>query len=298
MYGLIQTQTRRSRSCRRASMPSGSGKTRGSHSKSHHWKAFIQKHLLDDVEPVLSDVKADLADGKLDLVIGTHRILGNEVKFKDLGLVIIDEEQRFGVEHKEQLKALRTNVDVLAMSATPIPRTLEMAVTGEMIELACRARPTFACLVPERREEVTTEGGLDVVSHLAAVRDACQRLLAVGTVPALFIDADEAQLAASLAAGAPQIEIHTGRYADTAGEAQRQELTRIRHFASQAQAAGLEVHAGHGLHLQNVAAIARIPEVVELNIGHSIVARAIFVGLPAAVAEMRRVMTEARRLAA
>ncbi len=189
--------------------------------------------------------------------------------------------------------------DVLRMVASsPVPVNLEMAVTGEMIELACRARPTLACLVPERREEVTTEGGLDVVSHLAAVRDACQRLLAVGTVPALFIDADEAQLAASLAAGAPQIEIHTGRYADTAGEAQRQELTRIRHFASQAQAAGLEVHAGHGLHLQNVAAIARIPEVVELNIGHSIVARAIFVGLPAAVAEMRRVMTEARRLAA
>ncbi len=188
--------------------------------------------------------------------------------------------------------------DVLRLVASsPVPVNLEMAVTGEMIELACRARPRFACLVPERREEVTTEGGLDVAAHLAAVRDACQRLLAVGTVPALFIDADEAQLAASLASGAPQIEIHTGRYADTQGEAQRQELTRIRHFAAQAHAAGLEVHAGHGLHLDNVDAIARIPEVVELNIGHSIIARAIFVGLPAAVAEMRRVMTDARRQA-
>lgn len=199
---------------------------------------------------------------------------------------------------REDRRHIQDDDVVRLVARSPVPVNLEIAVTGEMIALACRARPAFACLVPERREEVTTEGGLDVVRHQAAVREACQRLLAEGIVPALFIDADDAQLAATQAVGAPQVEIHTGRYADTTGEAQRAELTRIRHFAQQALAAGLEVHAGHGLHLDNVAAIARIPELVELNIGHSIIARAILVGLPAAVAEMRRAMSEARVIAA
>lgn len=185
--------------------------------------------------------------------------------------------------------------DVFRLVArSPVPVNLEIAVTDEMIALACQARPAFACLVPEKRQEITTEGGLDVAGHAAAVTQACTRLRQAGVVPALFIDADPAQLAASLATGAPHIEIHTGRYADAEGDAQHHELLRIRDFARAAADAGLEVHAGHGLHLQNVGAIARIPEIVELNIGHSLIARALFVGLPAAIAEMRRVMTDAR----
>ncbi len=185
--------------------------------------------------------------------------------------------------------------DVIKLVArSPVPVNLEMAVTDEMIELACQARPKFACLVPEKRQEVTTEGGLDVVAHQASIANACKRLSDAGIATALFIDADPQQLAATLAVGVPHIEIHTGRYADTQGEEQRSELTRIRRFARDAADAGLEVHAGHGLHLHNVGAIARIPEITELNIGHSIIARAIFVGLPTAIAEMRRAMTDAR----
>lgn len=188
--------------------------------------------------------------------------------------------------------------DVIRLVArSPVPVNFEMALTEEMMELACRVRPAYACLVPERRQEVTTEGGLDVAGHFDAVRTAAERLLAVGVVPAVFIDADPVQLQATREAALPHLEIHTGRFADTEGEAQMAELGRIRRFAREAHAIGIEVHAGHGLHLDNVAAIARIPEIVELNIGHSIVARAIFVGLPAAIAEMRRVMTEARQSA-
>jgi pyridoxine 5-phosphate synthase len=180
------------------------------------------------------------------------------------------------------------------VAASPVPVNLEMAVTEEMVALACRARPRFACLVPERRQELTTEGGLDVAGQLSLVRDAVARLTEAGIVTALFIDADGAQLEATLATGAPHIEIHTGVYAEATGEAQLAALSRIRRFAAEADAAGLEVHAGHGLHLANVGAIARIPEIVELNIGHSLIARALFVGLPAAVAEMRRTLSEAR----
>lgn len=180
------------------------------------------------------------------------------------------------------------------LARSPVPVNLEMAVTDEMVDIACRVRPRFVCLVPEKREEVTTEGGLDVAAHQDAVAAACLRLRAAGIVTALFIDADPAQLAACLAVGVPHIEIHTGRYADTQGDDRHAELVRIRDFAREAAAAGLEVHAGHGLHLHNVGAIARIPEVVELNIGHSIVARSMFVGLPMAIAEMRRAMNEAR----
>ncbi|HEY1078220.1 MAG TPA: pyridoxine 5'-phosphate synthase [Fontimonas sp.] len=176
----------------------------------------------------------------------------------------------------------------------PVPINLEMAVTDEMLGFACRIKPRYVCLVPERRAELTTEGGLDVASNLRAVTDACARLARAGIEVALFIDPDRRQLAATLASGAPHIEIHTGGYAEARGRKQQAELKRIAAFAKQADAAGLEVHAGHGLHLDNVAAIARVAPIVELNIGHSIVARALFVGLPAAVAEMRRAMTDAR----
>jgi len=177
----------------------------------------------------------------------------------------------------------------------PVPVNLEMAVTPEMIEFACRLRPHYACLVPERREERTTEGGLDVAGQQREVAAACARLAAAGILVSLFIDAEPPQLRATLACGAPHIEIHTGGYADAlTANAQTAELEKITAFAHDAHAAGLEVHAGHGLNLDNVAPIAAIPQIVELNIGHAIIGRAVFVGLPAAVAEMRRAMAEAR----
>lgn len=171
---------------------------------------------------------------------------------------------------------------------------LEMAVTPEMVGIACKLKPAFVCLVPERREELTTEGGLDVAGHLDAVGAACARLAKAGIAVALFIDADLRQLKAARASGAPHLEIHTGRYADTRGVEQRAELQRIARFAVTAQRAGIEVHAGHGLTVDNVGPIARIAPIVELNIGHSIVARALTLGLPAAVAEMRAAMRVAR----
>jgi pyridoxine 5-phosphate synthase len=178
---------------------------------------------------------------------------------------------------------------------SPVPVNLEMAVTDEMVAIACKLKPRFVCLVPERREEVTTEGGLDVAGHLTATTRACRKLAKAGITVALFIDANPRQLRATLKTGAPQIEIHTGGYADAKGKAQAEELKRIADFSRDAHKAGIEVHAGHGLTLENVGAIARIPQVVELNIGHSIVARSVFVGVAAAVAEMRCAMNDARR---
>ncbi|MGH8461017.1 MAG: pyridoxine 5'-phosphate synthase [Stenotrophobium sp.] len=180
------------------------------------------------------------------------------------------------------------------LKCSPVPVNLEMAVAREIVAFACKQRPSHACLVPERREEVTTEGGLDVAGQQAVVMGACQRMGRSGIAVALFVDPDPRQLAAVIASGAPHLEIHTGHYADSRGAARRVEFQRIRRFAQAAHSAGIEVHAGHGLTLDNVGAIASIPEVVELNIGHSIIARALTVGLAAAVAEMRRAMTEAR----
>ena len=171
---------------------------------------------------------------------------------------------------------------------------LEMAVTDEMIGIASRIRPADCCLVPEKRAELTTEGGLDVLAQQARVAGACERLAAAGIRVSLFIDPDIEQLDAAVAVGAPVIELHTGRYADTEGAEQQAELQRIATAASYGHSRGLVVNAGHGLHYENVAAIARIPEVVELNIGHAIVARAVFDGLGTAVAEMKRLMLEAR----
>lgn len=171
---------------------------------------------------------------------------------------------------------------------------LEMAVTEEMLLLACQLKPSDVCLVPEKRAELTTEGGLDVAGQLDRVRTACTRLADAGIRVSLFIDPDPAQLEASVAAGAPVVELHTGAYADEQGEAQQQELARIAAAAKLGKAAGLTVHAGHGLHYTNTAAIARFPEIVELNIGHAIVARAVFDGMAAAVREMKRIMTAAR----
>ena len=176
-----------------------------------------------------------------------------------------------------------------------VPINFEMGVTEEMLGIACQLKPRYACLVPEKREEKTTEGGLNVAGNLAAVRSACTRLMAAKIIPALFIDPDPTQLAAALQSGAPQVEIHTGRYCDATTDTVRaEELTLIANFARIAHEAGLEVHAGHGLSIDNVGPIAAIPEIVELNIGHALIARSVFIGLPAAVAELRRRMGEAR----
>jgi pyridoxine 5-phosphate synthase len=182
------------------------------------------------------------------------------------------------------------------LQQSPVPVNLEMAVTAPMIRLACRTRPAYCCLVPERRRELTTEGGLDVAGALPKVRAACRRLAGAGIAVALFVDPDPRQLEAARRSGAPHLEIHTGRYADATRPAARaRELARIAAFARAARQAGFEVHAGHGLNLDNVDAIAAIPEIVELNIGHSIVARALYVGFPKAVKEMRQAMQAARR---
>ncbi len=172
---------------------------------------------------------------------------------------------------------------------------LEMAVIDEMLDIASELKPTDVCLVPEKREELTTEGGLDVCGQLHKITAACERLKDAGIRVSLFIDPDAAQLDAAIAAGAPVVELHTGAYANAAGEEQGRELQRIVDAAHYGHGLGLVINAGHGLHYENVAAIARIPEIVELNIGHAIVARAVFDGLVIAVSEMKRIMTEARQ---
>jgi len=172
---------------------------------------------------------------------------------------------------------------------------LEMAVTEEMLAIACEVKPDFVCLVPEKRAELTTEGGLDVAGQLVKLTDAVGRLAEAGITTSLFIDADRHQIDAAVAAGAPFIELHTGNYADAKSESEQQaELKKVAAMASYAQDAGLKVNAGHGLNYHNVKPIAALPEIVELNIGHAIVGRALFCGLDRAVADMKRLMLEAR----
>jgi pyridoxine 5-phosphate synthase len=172
---------------------------------------------------------------------------------------------------------------------------LEIAATSEMIALACEIQPADCCLVPERRAELTTEGGLDVRAALPQLREQIARLSAAGIRVALFIDADPLQIEAAAQAGAPIIELHTGEYAEASGAQQAQELDRLQQAARQAAQLRLEVHAGHGLHYRNVQAVAAIRDIVELNIGHAIIAQAIFDGLGPAVRSMAALMHEARR---
>jgi pyridoxine 5''-phosphate synthase len=168
---------------------------------------------------------------------------------------------------------------------------LEMAATDEMLRIACEVRPSYCCLVPERREELTTEGGLDAASQIDPLRDYCAQLAEAGIKVSLFIDADERQLEAAAEIGVPVIEIHTGHYAEERHPERKQaELARIAHAALYGQRMGLQVNAGHGLDYHNVQAVAAIPELVEFNIGHAIVARAIFHGLAEAVREMKRLI--------
>ncbi len=172
---------------------------------------------------------------------------------------------------------------------------LEMAVTDEMLAMAERIKPADCCLVPERREELTTEGGLDVFSQQARIKDACARMAAAGIRVSLFIDADPTQIEAAAACGAPCIEIHTGHYADLPAGPQRQaEYRRIVQAVEIGMGYGLTVHAGHGLNYQNILPIAALNMIRELNIGHAIVARALFTGLQSAVREMKALMLQAR----
>lgn len=172
---------------------------------------------------------------------------------------------------------------------------LEMAVTEEMLNIACRIKPAYVCLVPEKREELTTEGGLDVAGQQDKIKAAVERLGEQGIHTSLFIDADEAQIDAAVATGAGIIELHTGHYAEQTDVSEQQRSLLLLHDAAKyAQAKGLQVNAGHGLHYHNTAAVAALPELVELNIGHAIIARAVLVGLDQAVRDMKAIMLQAR----
>jgi pyridoxine 5-phosphate synthase len=172
---------------------------------------------------------------------------------------------------------------------------LEAAVTSEMIDFACKINPQDVCLVPERREEVTTEGGLDVVKYFSQVQAAVKQLQAQGIRVSLFIDADAQQIQAAAETGAPVIELHTGRYAEAHEAAElAAELERVKVGVIEGVKRGLKVNAGHGLHYTNVQAIAAIPHIAELNIGHAIVAQAVFVGWKKAVSDMKAIMVKAR----
>lgn len=172
---------------------------------------------------------------------------------------------------------------------------LETAVTQEMLDFACRIKPQDVCLVPERREELTTEGGLDVIKYFSQVKAAVKQLQSEGIRVSLFIDADTNQIQAAAESGATVIEIHTGRYADAEDAlVQEQELNRVRSGVFEGVKRGLKVNAGHGLHYTNVQSIAAIPEIAELNIGHAIVAQAVFVGWEKAVRDMKAIMVKAR----
>jgi pyridoxine 5-phosphate synthase len=187
------------------------------------------------------------------------------------------------------------DADVIALAPQLLTRmNLEAAVTQEMIDFACRIKPADVCLVPEKRTEITTEGGLDVVRFHKEVAAAVKQLQGEGIRVSLFIDADEEQIKAAAAVGAPVIELHTGAYADAEGGAQARELARIKDGVRWGVQHGLKVNAGHGLHYTNVQAIAAIPDIAELNIGHAIVAHSIFAGWENAVREMKAIMVSTR----
>ncbi len=187
--------------------------------------------------------------------------------------------------------------DADLMALRPLIQTrmnLECAVTPEMIHIACRVQPHDVCLVPEKREEVTTEGGLDVIGHFEAVKAATTQLKNAGIRVSLFIDPEEKQIQAAKDVGATVVELHTGRYAGLTGDQQKQELERIRKAAQFGKSIGLRVNAGHGLHEGNVMPVAAITELSELNIGHAIVAEALFKGWQKAITDMKALMIQGR----
>lgn len=188
------------------------------------------------------------------------------------------------------------DVEELKFSLTT-KMNLEMAATDEMLEIATKILPEDCCLVPEKRQELTTEGGLDVLSQLGRIKEVCSELSTNNIKASLFIDPNNYQIEAAVECGAPIIEIHTGHYADASSAAEMQkELQKISEACAYAHSLGLQVNAGHGLTLENTKAIAEINSVVELNIGHSIISRALFVGLGAATSEMKQLIQEARGL--
>jgi pyridoxine 5-phosphate synthase len=196
---------------------------------------------------------------------------------------------------REDRRHIQDRDVTLMRQALQTRMNLEMAVTDEMIRIAGGIAPQDCCLVPESRDEVTTEGGLDVVGLRLRVGDACKALAAHGIRVSLFIDPDAAQVEDAQRVGAPVIELHTGAYANAAGTARAREFERVRSAAKFAASLGLTVNAGHGLNYHNVEPIAAVPEIVELNIGHAIIARAVFDGLPKAVRDMKDLMRAARR---
>lgn len=172
----------------------------------------------------------------------------------------------------------------------------EMAVTDEMVQIACEIKPFACCLVPEKRAELTTEGGLNVIDNLNNVKRACEKLAQEDIEVSLFIDPEEAQIDAAIKSGAPVIELHTGAYADAKNRVEQiAELERIQRAAKYAHSQGLQVNAGHGLNFHNVQAICAIPEIVELNIGHAIIAQAVFSGLGKTVSELKALMLQSRK---
>jgi pyridoxine 5-phosphate synthase len=176
-----------------------------------------------------------------------------------------------------------------------LPLNLEMAATDEMLAIALRTLPHAACIVPEKRQEVTTEGGLDVAGNLPRLKDLAARLRDKNIRVSLFIDADERQVDAAVAVGAPVVEFHTGTYAHASGTEQQKHLYQIEKAVQHGHQQGLECHAGHGLTYENVKPIAAIPQVMELNIGHFLMGEAIYVGLEQSIRQMRKLMDEARR---
>ena len=186
-----------------------------------------------------------------------------------------------------------SDVEILRNKLTT-KMNLEMATTDEMIAIATKIKPEDCCLVPEKREELTTEGGLEVASQIPRMTQVCAQLAEANIIVSLFIDAQKDQIDAAKECGAPVIELHTGHYANATGEEQKQEFERIKAMATYANLIGLQVNAGHGLTLENTTAIAELPEIIELNIGHSIIARAIFVGLEQATLEMKNLLLKAR----
>jgi len=195
---------------------------------------------------------------------------------------------------REDRRHIRDADIATLMAALTVPLNLEMAATDEMLDIALRYEPHAACIVPEKREERTTEGGLDAAGQLEALTPIVAKLNEAGIRVSLFIEADAAQIEAAIKLGAPVVEFHTGAYAHLTGEARATELRRIADAAALAAKNGIEPHAGHGLTFDNVAPIAAIPQIAELNIGHFLIGEAIFGGLEGAIREMRRQMDLAR----
>ncbi len=196
---------------------------------------------------------------------------------------------------REDRRHIRDDDIAALKDAIDIPLNFEMAATEEMVAIALKLLPNAACIVPERREELTTEGGLAVAGQQARLSSLIQQLKGAGIRVSLFVDADEAELNAAAELGADIVELHTGRYCDSpAGSPSNQELERISKGAQIAASAGLEVHAGHGLSFETVQEIAALPEIVELNIGHFLIGAAIYTGLEDVILQMRQLMNQAR----